>query len=74
MDPREAALRVLTEEAGRDLHWTVVWDLALQRGYVDPFTQRDARDELVRALAEESRAGSIEKTSKGTYRMRANDV
>lgn len=70
MDPREAALRVLAEEAGRDLHWTVVWDLALQRGYIDPFTQAGAREEVVRALSEEARAGRIERTSTGTYRAR----
>lgn len=68
MEPRAAAIRVLDEERGQDLHWTVVWDLALQRGYIDPFTQAGAREEVVRALAEEARAGRIEKTSKGTYR------
>lgn len=71
MEPREAALRVLEEE-GADLHWTVVWDLALRRGYVDPFTQPDARDAFLRALAEEAREGGrVERTSKGTYRLRA---
>jgi hypothetical protein len=71
MEPREAALRVLGEQAGSDLHWTVVWDRALRAGYLDPLAQPDARDALVRALAEEARAGRIERTSKGTYRVAA---
>lgn len=71
MDPREAALRVLAEAGGEELHWTVVWDRALRGGYVDPFTQAGARDDVVRALAEEARAGRIERTSRGTYRMPA---
>src|SRR5205823_6004245 len=40
MDFLEAALTVLREER-RPLHWTVIQDLALQRRYLDPFTQRD---------------------------------
>lgn len=70
MDPGEAALRVLEEERGRDLHWTVVWDLALKRAYIDPFTQPGAREDLMRALAAGAKAGTIEKTSTGTYRAR----
>lgn len=69
MDPRDAALRVLQDAAGEDLHWTVIWDRALRAAYIDPFTQRDARNGLVRALAEMARGGEIEKTSKGTYRI-----
>lgn len=68
MEPHEAALRVLADESGRELHWTVIWDLALQRGYIDPFTQAGARDDVVRALAAAARAGEIERTSRGTYR------
>jgi hypothetical protein len=71
MDPAEAALRVLAEDPDSHLHWTVIWDRALKAGYVDPFTQPDAREEVVRALAEAARAGRIDKTSKGTYRTRA---
>lgn len=67
MDPGEAALRVLTE-SGEALHWTVVWDRALRGGLIDPMTQPDARDALVRWLAEAAREGRIEKISKGTYR------
>ena len=68
MDAGEAARRVLEEAAGEELHWTVVWDRALREGYVDPFTQPDARDELMRWLADAARSGEVEKTSKGTYR------
>jgi hypothetical protein len=71
MDPAEAALRVLEEDPGSDLHWTVVWDRALRAGYVDPFTQPGARDEVVRALATAARGGRIVKVSTGTYRFSA---
>lgn len=68
MEPGEAALRVL-RQAEDPLHWTVIWDEALKRGYIDPFTQPEAREEMVRWLARAARAGEIEKTSKGTYRL-----
>ena len=68
MEAGEAAKRVLDEATVEDLHWTVVWDRALRAGYVDPFTQPDARDEMMRWLADAARSGEIEKTSKGTYR------
>jgi len=68
MEPGEAARKVLEDDPGADLHWTVIWDRALKAGYIDPFTQADARDELMRALAAAAKDGSIEKTSKGTYR------
>jgi hypothetical protein len=71
MDPREAALQVLQDDPGSDLHWTVIWDRGLKAGYVDPFTQPDARDAMIAALAAEAKAGRIEKTSKGTYRLLA---
>jgi hypothetical protein len=67
MDPADAALRVLEERAPEELHWTVIWDEALRRGYIDPLSQRDARDALMRALAEAARSGRILRTSKGTY-------
>lgn len=70
MEPGDAARQVLEEAAEETLHWTVVWDRALKAGYVNPMTQPDARDELVRWLARAARAGEIEKTSTGTYRMR----
>jgi hypothetical protein len=71
MDPRDAALQVLRDDPGSDLHWTVIWDRALKAGYVDPFTQPDARDAVIAALAAEAKAGRVEKTSKGTYRLPA---
>lgn len=68
MEPGEAARKVLEQDPGADLHWTVIWDRALKAGYIDPFTQPRARDELIAALAADSKSGRIEKTSKGTYR------
>ena len=68
MEPGEAARKVLEQDPGADLHWTVIWDRALKAGYIDPFTQPSARDELIAALAADSKSGRIEKTSKGTYR------
>jgi hypothetical protein len=70
MEPSEAARRVLSEAPGESLHWTVVWDRALKSGYVDPFTQPEARETLVRWLAEAARSGVVEKVSTGTYRWR----
>ena len=69
MDPVEAAKRVLEEAGGDDLHWTVIFDRALRAGYIDPFTQPDARDKVVRWLAGAARDGAVEKTSTGTYRL-----
>jgi hypothetical protein len=69
MEPGEAALQVLRDDPGFDLHWTVIWDRALKAGYIDPFTQPDARDALIAWLAAEAKAGGVEKTSKGTYRL-----
>jgi len=64
----EAAVTVLREE-GKPLHWTVVQDLALQRGYLDPFTQRDIRKHLLAALARAARDGTIRKTGTGIYEL-----
>jgi hypothetical protein len=66
MEVREAALAILREEAA-PLHWTVIQDLALRRGYLDPFTQGDIRRRLLRALADAVRAGEIAKVSRGVY-------
>ncbi|MGH2783793.1 MAG: HTH domain-containing protein [Actinomycetota bacterium] len=74
MDAGEAARRVLEESGGEALHWTVIWDRALKAGYLNPLEQRDARDELVRWLAQAARAGTIEKTSTGTYRLSAPEA
>lgn len=70
MTPGEAARKVLADDPGSDLHWTVIWDRALRAGYVDPLANPEARGELVRALAEAVRDGTIVRTSKGTYRHR----
>jgi hypothetical protein len=70
MEPGEAALRVLRDDPGADLHWTVIWDRALKAGYIDPFTQPAARDAVIASLAAEAKEGRVEKTSKGTYRLR----
>jgi hypothetical protein len=66
VDFEEAALTVLREE-GVALHWTVVQDLALKRGYLDPFTQRDIRKNVVAGLARAAKQGLIEKRGTGTY-------
>lgn len=71
MDVLEAAVRVL-EEQGKPLHWTVIQDIALQRGYLDPFTQRDIRKRLLGALSKAARRadGPVVKTSTGVYALR----
>ncbi len=68
MDFEDAVVAVLREE-GRALHWTVVQDLALKRGYLDPFTQRDIRRHLLAALAEAARAGAVTKPETGVYAL-----
>lgn len=68
MEFLEAALAVLREE-GRPLHWTVIQDLALKRGYLDPFTQRDIRKNLLAALAGASRSGTVRRESTGVYAL-----
>lgn len=70
MDELEAAVRVLEEE-GEALHWTVIQDLALQRGYLDPFTQKDIRRRLIGALADAAKRPDhpISKTGKGVYAL-----
>ena len=68
MEFREAALTVLREE-GKPLHWTVIQDLALKRGYLDPFTQTDIRKNLLNILAQATKDGEIEKESTGVYRI-----
>ena len=73
MDYLEAAVRVL-EEQGKPLHWTVIQDIALQRGYLDPFTQRDIRKKLLAALSKAARdsSGPVVKTATGVYALRAS--
>ena len=50
MEPRAAVLAVLTEEAA-PLHWTKIQDLALRRGYLDPFEHPDVRRQVQTTLA-----------------------
>jgi hypothetical protein len=71
VDYVEAALRVL-EEQEKPLHWTVIQDIALQRGYLDPFTQKDIRKHLLAALSAEARRpdGRIVKAERGVYVLR----
>lgn len=64
----DAALTVLREE-DRALHWTVIQDLALKRGYLDPFRQKDIRQNLLAALARAAREGTIQKEAKGVFRL-----
>jgi hypothetical protein len=66
MEPRAAVLAVL-KEAGTPLHWTKIQDLALRRGYLDPFEHPDVRRQVqttLRALASE---GVIKKQTTGVY-------
>jgi hypothetical protein len=64
----EAAVTVLREE-GEALHWTKIQDLALRRGYLDPFEQPDVRRRLLAALAEGVRSGTLVKVSTGVYEL-----
>ena len=67
MEPLEAAVKVLTEE-DEPLHWTKIQDLALRRGYLDPFETPDIRKVLLSGLAEGVRSGILEKEGTGVYR------
>jgi hypothetical protein len=66
MEPLEAAIRVLGEE-GVPLHWTRIQDLALRRGYLDPFEFPDVRRTLLAALGDGVRSGVLEKQGTGVY-------
>ena len=68
MDYLEAAVTVLREEA-KPLHWTVIQDLALKRGYLDPFTQRDIRKNLLASLARAAKSGLVLKEETGVYSL-----
>jgi hypothetical protein len=68
VDYLEAAIAVLREE-GKPLHWTVIQDLALKRGYLDPFTQRDIRQNLLSALSGAAKEGALQREGKGVYRL-----
>ena len=71
MEFLEAAIEVLREQ-GKPLHWTVIQDIALQRGYLDPFTQPDIRKKLLAALSEAARKpdGPVTKSGRGVYALR----
>jgi len=68
VDFLDAALAILREE-DRPLHWTVIQDLALRRGFLDPFAQPDIRKHLLAALARGVEDGAIAKDSAGVYRL-----
>jgi hypothetical protein len=69
VDYLEAVVTVLREE-GEPLHWTRIQDLALRRGYIDPFVEPDVRKHLLAALAEGVRTGALVKAeAKGTYTL-----
>jgi HB1/ASXL restriction endonuclease-like protein with HTH domain len=71
VDELEAAVTVLRDQA-KPLHWTVIQDIALQQGYLDPFTQKDIRRRLLAALAEAARLpdGPVVKAGRGIYALR----
>ena len=66
MEPRDAVLAVLAEE-GEPLHWTKVQDLALRRGYLDPFETPDVRRQVQTALRALVGDGLAVRTAKGVY-------
>jgi hypothetical protein len=68
MEPRAAVLAVLREEAG-PLHWTKIQDLALRRGYLDPFEHPDVRRHVQTTLRTLAREGLIEKQTTGVYSL-----
>ncbi len=68
MDYLDAALTVLREE-GHPLHWTVIQDLALRRGHLDPFTQRDIRKNVLAALGQGVKSGAVVKLDRGVYAL-----
>ena len=72
MEPRTAVLTVLAEESA-PLHWTRIQDLALRRGYLDPFEHPDVRRQVQTTLHDLSREGVVKKEAKGVYFL-AEDV
>jgi hypothetical protein len=66
MELPEAIVSVLREE-GRPVHWTVIQDQALRRGYIDPFTQTDVRKRLLAALSDLVASGAVVRSGKGVY-------
>jgi hypothetical protein len=70
MEPREAVMTVLTEESV-PLHWTKILDLALRRGYLDPFEHPDVRRQVQTSLRAFLREGIVAKEAKGVYFLAA---
>ncbi len=68
MDFLDAALTVLRDE-GRPLHWTVIQDLALKRGYLDPYAQHDIRPQILAALSRAAKQGQLTRVEKGVYAL-----
>jgi hypothetical protein len=66
MEPRAAVLAVLTEEPA-PMHWTRIQDLALRRGYLDPFVHPDVRRQVQTTLRALLREGVVVKEAKGVY-------
>jgi hypothetical protein len=64
----KAARTVLADE-GAALHWTVIQDLALRRGYLDPFTTPQIRQTLQKALAAGVRDGTLRRVGRGIYEL-----
>jgi len=70
METRAAVLAVLTEEAA-PLHWTKIQDLALRRGYLDPFEHPDVRRQVQTTLRALAREGLVAKQTTGVYVLAA---
>jgi hypothetical protein len=66
MDPRDAVLAIV-RASSEPVHWTVIQDTALRRGYLDPFEIGDVRRVVLTALADLVRDGLVTKSSTGTY-------
>jgi hypothetical protein len=59
-------MAVLAEERS-PLHWTRIQDLALRRGYLDPFEHPDVRRQVQTTLRALLREGVVAKEAKGVY-------
>lgn len=70
MEPRDAVLTILAEEAA-PLHWTKIQDLALRRGYLDPFEVPDVRRQVQTTLHALAREGMVDREAKGVYFLAA---
>jgi hypothetical protein len=66
MEPRDAVLAVLREEP-EPLHWTKIQDLALRRGYLDPFEHPDVRGAVQSVLHALVREEVVARTATGVY-------